>query len=121
VVRALGANPLWLDAATHDRWVAATSHLPYVVSCALSLATPQEVVKLVGPGFHSAARLAGSSPGMMSDILTTNRDAILQALARLRGQLGRLEAEIQSGDRASLLPLLERAASYHSTLTRGRS
>jgi prephenate dehydrogenase len=120
LVRALDANPLWLDASTHDRWVAATSHMPYVLSSALALATPQEAAGLVGPGFRSTTRLAESSPSMMSDILTTNRGAILQALARLRTQLDRLEDVIQTGDQASILSLLEDAASYHNTLTRDR-
>ena len=56
----LGANPLWLGPKPHDSWVATTSHLPYILATALVLATETEASHLVGPGFHSSSRLAGS-------------------------------------------------------------
>ncbi len=90
----IGARPLWLDAATHDRWVAATSHLPYLVATALKEATPAEAAPLIGPGFRSTTRLAASNPVMMGDILHTNREPILQALARFRAQLDDIEAAL---------------------------
>ncbi len=93
---AVGALPLWLDAATHDRWVAATSHLPYLLSAALVNATPAEAAPLVGPGFRGMARLAGSDPAMMLDILTTNRSEIRTTTARLRSALDALEAGLDN-------------------------
>ncbi|GAB4529506.1 MAG: hypothetical protein Fur0018_16110 [Anaerolineales bacterium] len=91
----IGARPLWLDAATHDRWVAATSHLPYLVATALKQATPAEAAPLIGPGFRSTTRLAASNPVMMGDILLTNCEPILQALARFREALDALEATLR--------------------------
>ncbi len=69
--------PLWLDAETHDRWTAATSHLPYLVASALTNCTPLEARPLVGPGFRGTARLSVSSTAMMLDILASNRHNIL--------------------------------------------
>ncbi len=76
----VGAHPLWLDAETHDRWVAATSHVPYLVANALAAATPLEARPLVGPGLRSTTRLAPSGWTMMQDILETNRPNILAGL-----------------------------------------
>ena len=91
----LGAYPLWLSPETHDRWVAATSHLPYLLAIALAAATPLEAAPLVGPGFHSAARLAGSPPEVMLDILLTNREQILVAAGRFQERLRTLIALLE--------------------------
>jgi len=80
----LGAHPIWLPAAVHDRWVAATSHLPYLVANALAVATPLESAPMVGPGFRSSTRVSGSSPEMMLDILLTNQEQILVAAMRFQ-------------------------------------
>lgn len=110
VVAAVGANLLWLDAATHDQWVAATSHLPYLVAAALAGATPSAAAPLVGPGFLSSTRLAGSSGQMMLDILATNRAEVLAALARFEQRLALVRHELETGDWEALAKLLAQGA-----------
>jgi prephenate dehydrogenase len=90
LVAAVGAKPLWLDARTHDQWVAATSHTPYLIANALAAVTPVEAKPLVGPGLRSTSRLAGSNLRMMMDILSTNREAVLNQLELYQTQLNRL-------------------------------
>lgn len=118
VAEAAGAHPLWLDPETHDRWVAATSHLPYLVASALAAATPAEAAPLVGPGFRSTARLAASPPGVMLDILATNRANLLEALGRFRTSLDRIEAclaDAEAGPQA-LAEVLAQGARRQRTL-----
>ncbi len=103
VVQTAGARAVWLDPATHDRWTAATSHMPYLLSIALSLATPEEAAPLIGPGFQSVSRLAGSSTLMMADILDSNRENVLSALSLFRAQLQQLEHSLRQGDEAGLM------------------
>ncbi|MCA9977933.1 MAG: prephenate dehydrogenase/arogenate dehydrogenase family protein, partial [Anaerolineales bacterium] len=110
VVAAVGANLLWLDAATHDQWVAATSHLPYLVAAALAGATPLDAAPLVGPCFLSTTRLAGSSRQMMLDILATNRAEVLSALARFEHNLAALRQSLDAADWDALLALLAQGA-----------
>ena len=81
IVEALGANPVWLDADDHDRILAATSHLPYLLSSALALATPKDAAPLIGPGFRSSARLAGTPSSMMLGVLQSNADNVLSMLS----------------------------------------
>ncbi len=105
----LAAHPVWLDGETHDRWTAATSHVPYLLSAALSLATPEEAAPLVGTGFRSAARLAASSPAMMMDILVTNREAVLGALQRVQAEVEGLSQQLRRGEYGELGASLARA------------
>jgi prephenate dehydrogenase len=110
IAQAAGAHPLWLDPETHDRWTAATSHLPYAVASALVLGTPPEAGPLVGPGFKSTTRVAATSPAVMLDILKTNRSAVLTALETFKDQLSQLEADLQDGNWESLQARLEETA-----------
>jgi prephenate dehydrogenase len=116
LVRAVGACPLWLEAAQHDRWVAATSHTPYLLASALAQATPEEAAPMLGPGFRSTARLAGSSPGMMVDILATNADHIGAALAAVRQRIERMEGLLAAGELEQLAKLLEDGRQRYTTL-----
>ena len=87
IIAIISAQALWIDAETHDRWTAATSHMPYLLSIALAASTPTEVAPLIGPGFLSASRLSGSDITMMMDILTTNQAQVLDALSSLSGDI----------------------------------
>jgi prephenate dehydrogenase len=119
LVEAIGASPVWLDAATHDRWAAATSHMPYLLAAALTLATPPDVRPLVGPGFRSTSRLASSSARMMADILATNRGNVLAALALFRDELNQIEAILQQEDETRLYDKMQRSIAARDYLTGG--
>jgi prephenate dehydrogenase len=101
-----GAQPLWLDALEHDRWVAATSHLPYLLSSALAACTPLEAAPMAGPGFRSTTRLAAQPPALMLDILATNRQNVLGALRRLRTRVDLFDQLLEAEDYPALERLL---------------
>ncbi len=117
LVEALGARPLWLDAASHDRVLAATSHLPYLLSSALALATPEDAAPLVGPGFRSSARLAGTPSSMMLGVLQSNRDNLLDALDRLQEQIAMIKFALIANDPEQLKTRLDHAQTHYQTLT----
>ena len=112
----LGSRPLWLDAQTHDRWVAATSHLPYLISAALAGSTPAEAAPLASSGFRSTTRLAASDMNMMLDILLTNRTPILTALRKMRLTLNDLETALTATDERALREQLTRARDARNSL-----
>jgi prephenate dehydrogenase len=112
----IGSKPVWMDADRHDELVAATSHLPYLLANALSLAVPEEGAALVGSGFRSTARLASSYTPMMLDVLASNRDYIHAAAHRIRSQLDLLEGALRRGAFDELEERLKQSASHYSTL-----
>lgn len=113
---AAGARPQWLNAVEHDRWVAATSHVPFLLSSALAHATPAEASPMVGPGFRSTARLATSSPEMMIDILATNRKNVQAALRELRETLETYDRLLEQENYDSLAALFLEAAAQMKEL-----
>jgi prephenate dehydrogenase len=115
LIAAIGARPAFLDAGEHDRLAAAVSHLPYLVSAALMRAAAEERQwSLAAAGFRDATRLAGTDPRMMLDILVTNREAILAALARYESELAALREALARGDEAALADWLAAAQSAHA-------
>jgi prephenate dehydrogenase len=109
LVYAAGSRPVWLEASEHDRLLAATSHLPYLLANALAAATPDEAAPLVGPGFRSTSRVGATPPAIMNDILFTNRENVLLALAAFRSRLDLLESLLSQAQSEQL----------YSTLTQG--
>ena len=110
MIRAIGARPLWLDAVSHDRLLAYTSHLPFLLASALTMTAPLDAASLVGPGFNSTSRLASTPSSMMLGILQTNRDNVLKAIAAFRDNLDLIEAALQSQNVDKLREILDVAS-----------
>lgn len=100
----IGARVKLLDAATHDRLVAWSSHLPQLASTALAAALHdcQPAAETVaGPGLTDMTRLAMSSYDLWHDILETNQGEVGAALdayiAKLQSLRANFEDEFSSG------------------------
>lgn len=92
LVRRMGAEPLMVEAARHDRVVALTSHLPQLLSTALAAEMDSVddplVEKLLGPGGRDFLRLARSPYGFWRDVFALNEDAVGRALAAVTSRAG---------------------------------
>lgn len=115
----IGARPLWLDPDTHDRWVASTSHLPYLAAAALAASTPLEARPLAGPGLRGAIRLAASPWSMMGGVLASNRLYLLESLRRYLESLQELERLLEADDFEALQARLQAGAQNQAYLVGG--
>ncbi|MBN1538118.1 MAG: prephenate dehydrogenase [Anaerolineales bacterium] len=111
----LGSHALWLDAETHDRWVAETSHLPYILASALALATSPEVQPMIGPGWRSTTRLASTPGSMMNDILYTNRQNILKSIDQFQSELDKMVSLLQEEEDQGLAEYTKKATQARNT------
>jgi prephenate dehydrogenase len=117
IIEALGAKGKTLDAVEHDRILASTSHLPFLISSALALATPDDVASFVGPGFKSTSRLAGTPSSMMLGVLQSNRENVLNALCGMQKQLAEIESALSSSNFSKLESILHQAQSSYQKIT----
>jgi prephenate dehydrogenase len=102
MISVIGARLIEMNAEEHDRALAFTSHLPFLISSALALSVPQENARLIGSGFRSTARLAATPGSMMLGVVQSNRENILNALHHYQHQLSTLESALMSNDESVL-------------------
>lgn len=99
--RDLGARVVVRDARAHDTQVAWTSHVPHAVAFAFGEAfgdAPGGSDEVVGAGFYDFTRIARSDPGLWSEILLANRDAVAAPLAAVGAALAELGRAIRAND-----------------------
>jgi prephenate dehydrogenase len=119
LVQSLGASVTLLDAAQHDRLMAAVSHLPHIFANVLMshlLATG--VPPVLGPSFRDATRVAGSNPGVWSAIYLDNRDEVVGAIDHAMELLAAVRDDLARGDAPALARWCERAASDRARIGR---
>lgn len=86
----LGAAPIELEAAEHDRSVALVSHVPQVISSLLAarlVEASDAAVGLAGQGLRDTTRIAGSQPELWVQILGANADQVVRILQSYRSDL----------------------------------
>ncbi|MEM6731862.1 MAG: prephenate dehydrogenase [Myxococcota bacterium] len=94
----LGANVQRMSPNEHDRSVATTSHLPYVVALALAeLGTADpEALRASGPQWHDVTKRASFDPNVMADVSGQNTylpDRLRELAARLNDLADRAESD----------------------------
>ncbi|HVG75047.1 MAG TPA: prephenate dehydrogenase/arogenate dehydrogenase family protein [Thermoleophilaceae bacterium] len=100
----LGAQPVAVDAETHDRVVAVFSHLPHVLANVLAsqaaarLSEQGDALRHVGPSFRDMTRVAGANTAMWSDIYRSNRAAIVEEIRGFRRELDEVERRLEAGE-----------------------
>jgi prephenate dehydrogenase len=98
---ALGAHVSALDPSTHDRVVAAVSHLPHLVAFALVDAVrafEPGAMAFAARGFKDTTRIAASEPAVWREIFLSNREALRRSTEAFRAALDRIETLVADGD-----------------------
>jgi prephenate dehydrogenase len=116
IISTIGARLIEMAAEDHDRSLASTSHLPFLLSSALVLATPQELAPFVGTGFKSTSRLAGTPSHMMMGVLKSNRENIFTSIETFRSSLHQIESALQNENYAQLELILNQSRAAYQSL-----
>jgi prephenate dehydrogenase len=118
-VVSLGARPIRLDAETHDRLLAVTSHLPHALANLLMqgvAAAGDEALGYAGASLREMTRVAGANPAIWADIFVENGDLIAEAVAAHGGALQELERALRDRDRAFFERWIAEAAGTRSRM-----
>jgi prephenate dehydrogenase len=103
-----GAHPAAIDPETHDRLLAAVSHLPHVLAnvlvsqAASTRSREDEPLPSVGPSFRDATRVAGANSGIWTDIYVQNAEAIAEEVEATAARLAEVAALLRARDAAAL-------------------
>ncbi len=93
LARDCGADPVIVDAESHDTAVALVSHLPQIAASAVAGQlgnASSTAMALAGQGLRDTVRIAGSDPRLWVDILTANAAALAPMVSRLAADLGQV-------------------------------
>ena len=111
MIEAVGAVPYFVDAVEHDSYVAAVSHLPFLLSTALVASTTKspawrEMSRLAATGYRDISRLAAGDPIMHRDICVTNSVGVVHWIDEFIKQLMAMREWIQEDHDALELSLI---------------
>lgn len=119
LVASFGAVPVQMAAADHDQAVAAISHLPQVVAWALvnRVARDQSALDLAAGGFRDLTRIALSGSSWWPEVLTENRNALVELLRRLSGDLNAWADLVDEGNHEQIGASMLSARAARGSLT----
>lgn len=122
LVEQLGAIPVEMAAAQHDRVVANVSHLPHLAASVLAEVVAansedrDEVLMLAAGGFRDTTRVALGNPQLWRDICLTNQGELVTLLDAYLRELGAVREMVAAGDGSGLLAHFQRARDFRSQL-----
>ena len=107
MVLAVGARPVWMTPAVHDRATALISHAPHVVASAMVLAAAEdeqapEAMALAASCFRDMTRVTASNPEMWVEITSENRQEVARALHAVSRRMLDVAAALTAGDEAAV-------------------
>lgn len=111
-VERLGAKPQLMDAKPHDEHFALLSHLPNLLAnVLLRMAAERECPEIGGGSWRDLTRVGGTHPDLWTEILTYNREAVLDILSRLQADLTQIQHWLGTGQVDSLQNYLRQISS----------
>jgi prephenate dehydrogenase len=120
LVQSIGASPISLDPVTHDKAVAAVSHLPHVAAAALSLLAARQgdnnLTRLAAGGFRDITRIASSDASLWSQISLESSDQLLPLIDQYIAILQEFRTELSDGDLDHMRQYFFQAAQYRGSL-----
>lgn len=123
----LGCRVLSIDPETHDRLMAAQSHLPHVAAFALagalvpSLGFLGSTTNEASPttSLRDTTRIAASNPAVWRDIFMSNAQNLLPLIEELEICVRDIKAAVAKGDAEQLGSLLAKGQSARQQLVKG--
>ncbi len=130
---ACSATVVFLDAATHDRAVAAISHLPLIVAAAMvgSVSGPGALggeaddvwpvaARLAAGGWRDGTRVARGDPAMGAAIAATNPVELAARIRSMRDELDRWLADLERAGGPDEAAMRDRLAAARAMLEAGQ-
>lgn len=115
------ANPIVMDYATHDKTVAAISHLPHLISTALVKLvskhddSEKHMQMLAAGSFRDMTRVAASSPEMWDQICASNSEDISALLGDYIDILSEIKHNIDNKTPGYVNELFEMSREYKNS------
>ena len=117
--QSVGCRTSWMNAAVHDELVARISHVPHLVAAAAARVClkDQSEGRFAGGGLRDTTRVASGNAEMWAEIVTENREAIIEPLRELLTDLSEILTCLEDGDQEAARQWLATAKHHRDLLT----
>ena len=121
IVKSIGAIPVVLDAAEHDRITGGISHVPHIIAAALVNlvrnmdSSNGKMQMLAAGGFKDITRIASSSPEMWENIVLSNRLRIKEILEHYIELLEDFKHNMEAGNSDEIFGFFKSARNYRDS------
>lgn len=123
LIKSIGAIPVVMDAALHDRVTGGISHLPHIIASGLvNMVREQDtsdgaMQMLAAGGFRDITRIASSNPGMWENIVTSNKKYVLELLDCFTDVLCGFRLLLQKDESAAIKDFFETARNFRDSMS----
>jgi prephenate dehydrogenase len=120
--RTVGARVELMSPQEHDFLIAAASHLPHALACALTQVVAGtenhrgKAIDFAATGFAGMTRIASGEPKVWKGILLQNADMVSSMLDRLEKELAEMRKVLDSRDEERLVEKLEQAKQLRNSI-----
>ncbi len=100
-------NLVFMNADEHDLYMASISHLPHLLSYALTNSilkqeSSDDMLDIVGGGFRDMSRLSKSPPSMWIDIFLNNKENILNICEIFEDEIKKAKSYIKNNNKKAI-------------------
>lgn len=119
VAELTGAVVIHMDALTHDRAVAAFSHVPHAIAYAqVTSALKSGVQPIAGSGFLDATRIAQSDEKFWTEVFKLNKQNVRSGIKAFASELAKLDRMLEDDDYGAVEEYLAGARQKRDALNR---
>ena len=112
----LGSKVMFLSASAHDKVLSSVSHLPHVLSFALTEFILPKQLDFSVSSLRDLTRISDSPPSVWADIFLSNKKNILKDIDSFIATLRKVSKTLKKGNRKDVIRLIERANRKHKII-----
>lgn len=123
LVEGIGAIPVVMPAGEHDKATGGISHLPHIIASALvNLVRDQDkhngtMQTLAAGGFKDITRIASSNPVMWENIVSSNKNYILEHVERFKKILEDFATNLRNDNSGEIVEFFDGARIFRDTIS----
>lgn len=122
--KAIGARVEYLSPEDHDLFVAAVSHAPHILACALVQVVSKverdgkDAINYAATGFADMTRIAGGSPDIWKAIFLQNAEMTSLMLEKIENEIAEFRSLLNNKDEQKLIEKLKQAKQIRDSFRR---
>lgn len=115
----LGSKVRFVSPVTHDKMLSSISHLPHIISFALTDFVPRDYMRLSLASLKDLTRISNSPPYVWADIFLSNKKNVLKDIKEFMRVLKKIESALRQGDKKKIIDIITKINDKQRLLNTG--